>query len=45
LRTIYALGTIWPFHLDGTGIVSSLLTMVTCHLICTVESTQLTTGI
>jgi hypothetical protein len=40
-----AINTICPFHLDVTGMVSSLLTMVTCHLSCTVETTQLTAGI
>jgi hypothetical protein len=42
---VETINTICPFHLDVTGMVSSLLTTVTCHLICTVESTQFTAGI
>jgi hypothetical protein len=42
---VEAINTIRLFQLDVAGMVSSLLTMVTCHLICTIESTQLTAGI
>ena len=40
-----AFGTIGPIRLDGTGIVSPLLTMVARHLIGPIESAHLTTDI
>jgi hypothetical protein len=40
-----ALGTIGPFHLDGTGVVSSLLAMLTGDLISAIQSAEFATGI